>query len=274
MDGLRWISQPPLRDPVALVAFEGWNDAAEAASGAVWHVLERNDSLEIAVIDYEEYADYQVTRPIIETVDGERTIVWPHTRVRAIETEGERDLVVVLGEEPRLRWRAFVEEVAAVLQQLQVTDVVTFGAFIGQVPHTLPVPVIGVTDDQDVRDRLGLLPSTYEGPTGIIGVLNDGLRQAGLSVASLWAATPHYLSGSSNPKATQALLEKASGLLQLDLDAASLDRDVTAWEQRVETAIRDSDDLSEYLAELEAEALPDGGQLVEEIEQFLRDPDA
>ncbi|MDH3251123.1 MAG: PAC2 family protein [Acidimicrobiia bacterium] len=277
MDIIEWISQPELRDPVAIVAFEGWNDAAEAASGALWHLLEKHDSLELAVIDHEEFADFQVTRPTVQVVDGEREIRWPHTKAWAISSIGSRDVVVVLGDEPRLRWRAFSREVTALLTALGVSEVLSLGAFLGQVAHTLPVPIIGVTDNASLQARLGLLPSTYEGPTGIIGVLNEAFKTGGMRAWSLWAATPHYLSGSNNPKASQALLEKASRLLDIDLDAESLNRDVGEWEQRIAAVVSDSDELTDYLVELE-EAAPmladEGGeQLVEEIEQFLRDPE-
>ncbi len=277
MEELSWISRPSLRDPVALYAFSGWNDAAEAATGALWNILSLNDSLDVAVIDHDAFNDHQVSRPLISYEGDERVITWPETRVYAIETQQARDVVVVLGEEPRLRWKAFARILQHVVSELGVVEAVALGAFIGQVPHTLPVPVVGVTENVEQRLALGLLPPTYEGPTGMTGILTEQLRGAGVNVTSLWAATPHYLSENSNPKAAQTLLVKAEALLGLDLDSAGLDREVKQWERRVDSAVQNSDEMSEYLAELEDSAdlysppADTGGQLVDEIERFLRD---
>lgn len=277
MEELRWICRPSLRDPVAIFAFAGWNDAADAATSALWNVLSLNDSLDVAVIDHDGFNDHQVSRPIISYEDEQRIITWPETRFYAIETDQERDIVVIIGEEPRLRWKSFVRIVEHVLSELGIVDAVALGAFIGQVPHTLPVPVIGSSVSDEQRDAMGLLPPSYEGPTGITGVLSSVLADAGVNVVSLWAATPHYLADAPNPKAARALLDKAEQLVKLDLSSSGLDREVTDWERRVDTAVADSDDLAEYLAELEESAdmyspPPDtGGQLVEEIERFLRD---
>lgn len=277
MEDLSWISRPSLRDPVAIFAFTGWNDAAEAASGAVWNLLSRNDTLDVAVIDHDAFNDHQVSRPLVSHEDGERMITWPETRFYALETDQARDIVLILGEEPRLRWKTFVRIITDALTELGVTEALALGAFIGQVPHTLPVPVVGTTDNEERRLALGLLPPTYEGPTGITGVLTHELKQAGIAVTSLWAATPNYLSDNSNPKAAQTLLVKAEALLRLDLDSDGLTREVKEWERRVTTAVSDSEEMSEYLAELEESAdlysppADTGGQLVEEIERFLRD---
>lgn len=277
MEELSWISRPSLRDPVALYAFSGWNDAAEAATGALWNVLSLNDSLDVAVIDHDGFNDHQVSRPLISQEGDQRVITWPETRVYAIETEQDRDVVIILGEEPRLRWKAFARILEHVVSELGVAEAVALGAFIGQVPHTLPVPVVGVTDNVERRLALGLLPPTYEGPTGMTGILTEQLQSAGVNVTSLWAATPHYLSENSNPKAAQTLLVKAEALLSLDLDSAGLDREVKRWERRVDSAVSNSEEMADYLAELEDSAdlyspPPDtGGQLVDEIERFLRD---
>ncbi len=277
MEELSWISRPSLRDPVALFAFSGWNDAAEAATGALWNILSLNDSLDVAMIDHDGFNDHQVSRPLISYEGDERVITWPETRIYAIETDQDRDLVLILGEEPRLRWKVFARTVAHVLSELGVAEAIALGAFIGQVPHTLPVPVVGVTDNVERRLALGLLPPTYEGPTGITGVLTQLLSSAGVNVTSLWAATPHYLSENSNPKAARTLLTKAEAMLKLDLDSSGLDREVKQWERRVDSAVANSDEMSEYLAELEDSAdlysppADTGGQLVDEIERFLRD---
>lgn len=275
MSSVTWHDRPELTDPVALLAFEGWNDGGEAATMALRHAWEALDAEPVASIDHEEYADFQVTRPTI-VVDGAgaRHVEWPSTDFAVARASG-RDLVLVLGEEPRLRWRSFCDEVGTTLADLGVRRVVAMGAFIGQVPHTLPTPIIGVADD-DVRHANELLPSSYSGPTGIVGVLNSTLRDHGLDVVGLWAATPHYLAGNENPKAAQALLAKAAGVLDLDLKAHELLPIVDAWVQQVSKAMKESDELSGYVETLEAstDRFEEGDDLVEEIERFLREGDA
>lgn len=278
MEELSWITRPRLRDPIALFAFTGWNDAAEAASGALWHLLATNDTLDVAVIDHDTFNDHQVSRPIVSYEGGDRVLTWPETRVYSIETDQDRDLLVILGEEPRLRWKAFTRIIEHVLSELGSTEALALGAFVGEVAHTVPVPVFGVADSPERREALGLLPPTYEGPSGMTGVLTQVLGDAHLDVTSLWAATPHYLSGSANPKASRALLEKAEAVLRLDLGSELLGREVTDWEHRIAAAVADSEELTEYLAELEdstesySQPSDTAGQLVEEIEKFLQDP--
>lgn len=274
MEPLTWHSRPAVTDPVVIGAFEGWNDAAGAASGAVEWLIDRSDTRLVFSIDHDEFNDHQVSRPqVVVTDEGTRDITWPATRLFGTSIDGH-DLLLLLGEEPRLRWRSFVDLIGKALRELGVHRVLTLGAFIGQVPHTLPVPIIGVLPDAGTRAALGLLPSSYEGPTGIVGVLNHYLGLEGFDASSLWAAVPHYLAGSSNPKASQALLAKATGLLAIDLGPERLDGEVSDWEQRVKRAVEDSDELRDYLAELEqsTDQWTEGneGRLVEEIERFLR----
>jgi len=274
MEPLTWHSRPALTDPVVIGAFEGWNDAAGAATGAVEWLVERSDVRLGFEIDHDEFNDHQVSRPqVVVTDEGSRDITWPSTRLFGTSIDGQ-DVLLLLGEEPRLRWRAFHQLISSALRELGVDRVLTLGAFIGQVPHTLPVPIIGVVPDNSTRTELGLLPSSYEGPTGIVGVLNHNLGLDGFAASSLWAAVPHYLASSSNPKASQALLTKATGLLSIDLAPYSLDQQVAEWEQRVTRAVADSDELREYLAELEQStdqwSQGDEEHLVEEIERFLR----
>lgn len=272
MDSVTWHDRPELVDPVALLAFEGWNDGGEAATMALRHVWDALDADPVATLDHEEYADFQVTRPTI-VVDGggARHLDWPSTEF-ATARSGGRDLVLVLGEEPRLRWQAFCGEVADTLAQLGVERLVALGAFIGQVPHTLPTPIIGVAPEA-VRHEHDLLPSSYSGPTGIVGVLNSVLPSHGIDVVGLWAATPHYLAGNENPKAAQALLAKASDVLGVDLRAHELLPVVDDWVQRVGRAMKESDELAGYVETLESsnERFEEGDDLVEEIERFLRD---
>lgn len=275
MEPLTWHSKPTVTDAIVIGAFEGWNDAAGAASGAVEWLLEHSDTRLVFTLDHDEFNDHQVSRPqVIVTEEGSREITWPATRLFGTSIDGQ-DVFLLLGEEPRLRWRSFIGIITQALRELKVGRVLTLGAFIGQVPHTLPVPIIGVVPDTATRTALGLLPSSYEGPTGIVGVLNHYLGLDGFDASSLWAAVPHYLAGSANPKASQALMAKASGLLSIDLGAPDLDPEVATWETRVSEAVADSDELAEYLAELEQStghwAQADEGQLVEEIERFLRE---
>lgn len=277
MDPVIWHDRPELTDPVAVIAFEGWNDGGEAASTAVRHAWEALGAEPVATIDHEEYADFQVTRPTI-VVDGEnaRHLDWPSTDVGVVSASG-RDIVLVLGDEPRLRWRSFTDELVGVLRALGVDRAVALGAFIGQVAHTLPVPIIGVAPDE-VRDRHDLLPSSYSGPTGIVGVLNSALPDAGIEVTGLWAATPHYLAGNENPKAAQALLARTEAILGVDLQSHLLLPDVDEWVERVTSAMAESEELRGYVETLEASAERltggDGDDLVEEIERFLREGDA
>ena len=275
MDSVTWHERLELDDPVAVIAFEGWNDGGEAASGAVRHAWEALDAVAVATIDHEHYADFQVTRPdIVVDGDGARHLDWPSTDVGVARVDG-RDLVLVLGDEPRLRWRAYCDEVARVLADLGVRRVVLLGAFIGQVAHTLPVPVIGVADDA-LRADHDLLPTSYAGPTGITGVLTATLPEAGIDVVGLWAATPHYLAGNENPKAAQALLGRAGGILGLDLRADELLPMVDDWVGKVTEAMAESTELRGYVESLEAsvERFEAGGDdLVTEIERFLREGD-
>lgn len=272
-NAFEWLEVPTVNDPLALIAFEGWNDAGNAASGVVEFVREATGAHLIAVIDHDEFNDHQVSRPHVSTSDdGERVITWPDTRLFTASLDG-RDLVLVLGEEPRLQWKRFCRIVSSALTDLGVTAAITFGAFLGQVPHTLDVPVIG-SYDIDTRHAHGLLPSRYEGPTGIIGVLNQWLRRDGFDAGSLWAATPHYLQSTSNPKAVRALLSKAQMLGGFEVEMGDLEVEVAEWEARVAAAVADNEELAGYLEEMksiiaEADDGDDGG-LVEEIERFLR----
>jgi len=272
---MEWLEVPALSDPLALVAFEGWNDAGDAASGAVEYLRTATDARLIGIVDHDDFNDHQVTRPHVTTTDsGERTIDWPDTRLY-VANAGGRDLVLVIGEEPRMQWKRFCRLLSGSLKEAEANTVITFGAFLGQVPHTLEVPVIG-SYDVETRRAYDLLPSRYEGPTGIIGVLNQWLKKDGFDAGSLWAASPHYLQSTTNPKAARALLAKAQTLGGFELAMDELDVEVAEWEARVAAAVSDNDELAGYLREMEevlAEAIDDDDDdtnLVEEIERFLR----
>jgi proteasome assembly chaperone (PAC2) family protein len=286
MDAIHRFSKPQLRRPRAVIAFEGWNDACEAASGVVEYVLGQSGMVEpFAVVDPEEFFDFQVRRPQVSIDDGgTRSLTWPTTKFFAVEyPAAERDLVLVLGEEPSFRWKTFARQITQVLCEVDVEEVVLLGAFIGQVAHTRPVPVVGVATDPNLVVQHGLASSSYEGPTGIIGVLQEACREVGLPAMSLWAATPHYLAANAYPKAMLALLARTRDILSLPTDLSGLERAADAFDARVTDALEESGELSEYVSELEDEA-GNGAEvsefdpsltddLVQEIETFLRDQD-
>lgn len=274
MPALRWLERPFLNDPIALIAFEGWGDAGESASQAAATFLENLNSNLIATMDPDEHFDFQVRRPLVEVDStGTRDITWPRNEIHSVRGI-ERDLVVVLGEEPHYRWKAFIKELVDALQSLGVKRAVTMGAFIGQVAHTLPVPLVGSATRPDTLSLHGLLPSGYEGPTGIVGVLNHALGNAGIDVISVWAAVPHYLSNQEYPPAAEALAVKASELVGVTIDIGELAHASRDFISTVDQAIEDNTELLRYVEQLEEEAddeITRTDQLVEEIEDFLRD---
>jgi proteasome assembly chaperone (PAC2) family protein len=275
-----WHDRPQLRNPGALVAFSGWGDAANAATGAVEYLMRSYDGGRLlAEISCDEYLDFTQRRPIVSMVEGgTRHVTWPDTAVYGIELGGQpRDLVIILGEEPHLAWRRFATTVIEMLGEIGVTQVVTLGAFIGQVAHTLPVPVVGVIDDADLMERHGLMASNYEGPTGIVGVLNDAFIRADLDSASLWAAVPHYLAANPNPRAMLALVQRAAALLGIAVETTALAVEAAEFQTKVDEAVMRSTELTGYVRRLEQagdqpEMQPDAGaELVNEIEHFLRE---
>ncbi len=268
----RWRSV--LERPLGLVAFRGWNDGGEAASMAIQHLLESYPSTHIGTLDHEEFADFQVTRPEVIMDGDSRSILWPQTDIHQVELP-DRDLVVVIGDEPRLKWRTYCSEISKMFGFLGVDRIVCLGAFIGQVAHTLPVPIIGVAPPE-VRVRHGLLSSNYTGPTGVLSVLNDTLCNAGLDSMSLWAAIPHYLATIDNPQASQALLSRAFEVLGESAGARGLNDRVEEWRDQVEDILAESEELRHYINGLEQSGTldPDAGdELVEDIEAFLRETD-
>jgi hypothetical protein len=271
MPSLQWLEKPILRDPVALIAFEGWGDAGESASQAAAEFLDKLDASLFAIIDPDEHFDFQVRRPIIELDStGIRAISWPRNELYAIKG-GDQDVVLVIGEEPHYRWKGFTRDLVDALKSVGVTRAVTLGAFIGQVAHTLPVPLVGSATKPDTLAIHGLLPSGYEGPTGIVGVLNHALGNAGIDVLSVWAAVPHYLSNQEYPPATEALAIKASELVGVSLDIGDLTSASRQFLSTVDSAIEGNTELERYVSRLEEDAdSDDSDRLVDEIEKFLR----
>ncbi|HEY5651481.1 MAG TPA: PAC2 family protein [Acidimicrobiia bacterium] len=278
MDRLIWEQRPTLRDPIALLAFEGWGDAGESSSMAVRYLIDEFDADRLARIDSDDFFDFQVRRPEIELDhEGTREVLWPDCEVWAVRPFGaERDLVIITGHEPHTRWKAFSRDIVTVLDTLGVGIAVTMGAFIGQVPHTLPVPLVGSSSRPDLLERHSLFTSGYEGPTGIVGVLNSVLNAAGFETLSVWAAVPHYLSNQEYPPGGLALLDKVLEILDLSLDTSELTMASAEFRQQVDDALADSE-IIDYVQELESHSLTGDDTvdpaelLVEEIERFLED---
>lgn len=272
---------PELRDPVMIAAFEGWNDAGDAASGAVEYLIDRYDAELIAEIDPEEFLDFTSTRPQAKIDDdGERVIVWPTTRVYAAELPGGGgDALLMLGSEPQLKWRTFCEQIVSIAREAGCRLVVTLGALVAEVPHSRPVPVVGTVSDASLQSELGLAPSTYEGPTGVVGVLSAACREAGFPSASLWAAVPTYVPTAPSPKATLALLEHTSEVLGMWVPATDLEIAAASYERQVSELVQEDDETSDYVTQLETRHDDDaegaGRSLVEEVERYLKGrPDA
>lgn len=288
MDTVQWQSRPELSRPILLAAFEGWNDAGDAASMAVGFLAQAFDAEVFATIDAEDFYDFTETRPLVRVDDdsGRRVIQWPDIEFSAARVPGgAHDLVLVRGIEPQLRWRTLAKAVAAVADQLGVELAVTLGALLADVAHTRPVRVTGSSDDRELAVRLGLRASRYEGPTGIIGVIHDALRSAGIPAASFWAAVPHYVQQLPSPKATLALVERSVALAGTALDVAELRTASADYERHVNERVADDEDAVAYVASLESAGDDDWddplepGRLVEgdidelaaEVERFLRD---
>ena len=268
----------PLQDPVLIAAFEGWNDAGDAASGAIEHLEQVWEARAVVALDPEDYYDFQVTRPIVSLVDGTtRRITWPTTRFSICRPPGaSRDLVLVHGLEPNLRWRSFCAELLEISQQLEVRTVVTLGALLADSPHTRPVPVTGTASDRGVARALGLERSRYEGPTGIVGVFQDACASAGLPSLSFWAAVPHYVAQPPCPKATVALLRRVEDLLDIPVPLTDLPERARTWERQVDELAAEDRDIAAYIASLEDREpetdLPEasGEAIAREFERYLR----
>ncbi len=268
---------PPLTDALVLAAFEGWNDAGEAASNALVHLAGLWHAETIAELDPDDYYDFQVNRPTVSMVDGvSRRLTWPTTRLAlAHPTQIDRDVLLVHGVEPNMRWRGFCRELTDLFLAADASLVVTLGALLADSPHTRPVPVTGIAYDAQTAARMGLDRSRYEGPTGIVGVLQDACINAGLPAVSLWAAVPHYVAQPPAPKATVALLRRIEDLLDLAVDLGDLEEQARSWESTVDELAGEDADIAEYvrsLEEREVTELPEasGEAIAQEFERFLR----
>jgi len=276
---------PLLRDPVMIVAFTGWNDAAEGASGAVEHLLsawrEKDDDVLpqlIAEVDAEEFYDFQVNRPHISIDDSSiRSIRWPGTQIFGLVVSTmKRDLVIVTGVEPSMRWKTFTADLLDVADDLEVSLVVTLGSLLADSPHTRPITVTGTSAHPNMADRLGVSVSKYEGPTGILGIIQDGCARRGIDAVSLWAAVPHYASNAPSPKASLALITSLEDFLEIAIPLGSLQSEADEWERSVDQLAAEDTDVAEYVKALEeskdAAELPDvsGDLIAKEFERYLR----
>jgi predicted ATP-grasp superfamily ATP-dependent carboligase len=283
MQPLIWDRRPDgLRAPAMVCAFQGWNDAGDAASSAVSFLSSALDARRFARVDSEEFYDFQANRPSVQfNDDNEREIVWPTVEVfEAPAPRAPRDLVLVQGVEPSLRWRAFSGHIVDLAEALGVQVVVTLGALLGDVPHTRPVAISGHASDPALMERLGMQGSTYEGPTGIVGVLHSACAQAGLPSASLWAGVPHYVAAAANPKAALALVRRVEGLLGVSVDVSELESAAVDYERQVGLAVQSDPDIQAFVERLElaaetdeevsTEEVPSGDMLAREFQRFLR----
>lgn len=268
---------PALNDPVVIAAFEGWNDAGEAATGALTHLAQSWETRDVAALDPEDYYDFQVTRPTVATVDGERVISWPSARFAVARGALDgRDVVLVTGPEPSFRWPTFVEEIVTFAENCGASMFVTVGALLADSPHTRPIPVFMSSEDGELVEHLNLSPSTYEGPTGIVGVLASAATTYGLPAISVWASVPHYAASSPSPKATLALVAALEKLLGSDLPRGELEEMSRAWEHGVNELATSDPEIAEYVKALESakdtvdSPEASGDAIAREFERYLR----
>jgi predicted ATP-grasp superfamily ATP-dependent carboligase len=284
MQPLIWDRRPDgLRSPAMVCAFRGWNDAADAASAALTFVGSALGATRFATIDPEEFFDFQSTRPKIKVTEGRaREITWPAVEIfEARVPRAPRDLILLSGAEPSMRWPTFSRTVLELAEALGTQLVVTLGALLADVPHTRPINVTGLASDDGVVERLGLTQANYEGPTGITGVLHAACDDAGMPSASLWAAVPHYVAAAPNPKAALALVRKLEGLVGVSVDASELETATVEYERQVNLAVRSDPDVQAFVERLEESSadeaddvdptdLPSGDVIAREFQRFLR----
>jgi proteasome assembly chaperone (PAC2) family protein len=284
-----WDDHPRLRQPVLITAFEGWSDAAEAASTAGAYLSGAWGARTFASIDPEEFYDFTALRPRVRLDDDlERVIDWPSNEFSAAAIPGaSRDAVLLRGVEPGLKWKTFCQQIIDVAHDTGVELVVSLGALAAGVPHTSPVTVMGTTTNPEVAERWALGRSRYEGPTGIVGALNDALGKAGLQVASLWAALPHYVSQTPSPKGALALVEAIGRLLDVSILTTDLEIAAASYVRQVNEVVEADSDVAEYVRRLEEDIeegdgdddeldelphdLPGGDALAAEVERYLRE---
>ena len=281
MSELNVTFRPALRRPVLIAAFRGWNDGGQGASLGGAYLAKQWDATRFAEIDPEGFYDFQATRPQVSLVDGvTRQLDWPENAFYHAPIPGsDRDAVILLGVEPNLRWKTFSNLVLGLSRELGVEMLVTLGSLLADVPHTRPAPVTAAATDETLMEELGLEPSRYEGPTGIVGVVHDGCRDAGIPSVSLWAAVPHYVSLAPSPRAALALVRRLGELLQIDIELDELEQASEEYSEQVSEAVSTDAETASYVEELErrvdmleaAEELPSGESLAAELTRYLRE---
>jgi len=276
---------PSLRDPIMLIAFSGWNDGAEAATGALDHLLsawtDSNDDVVpvlIAQVDSEDFYDYQVSRPQVRVSDSmQREITWPGTQIFGLSIPSmKKDLVIVTGVEPSMRWKSFTREILDIADDLETSLIITIGAMLSDSPHTRPIRILATTSNPSIGSRLDLQPSNYQGPTGIIGAIQDGCTKRGIESLSLWASVPHYAPNAPSPKASLALIQAIEDYLGISIPLGDLREQAETWEDSVTQLASEDADVADYVKALEASKdaadLPEvsGETIAKEFEKYLR----
>jgi proteasome assembly chaperone (PAC2) family protein len=284
MSDVIWSRRPELRAPVMVCAFKGWNDAGEAASAAISFIRSHFDADAVASIDPEEYYDFTAVRPTVRLADGlTREIDWPENAISAAEVPGaEGDLVMLQGTEPSLRWRRFSEQLVATARGLGVRMVITLGALLADVPHSRPVALTGIASDDLLLERLRFNRTSYEGPTGIVGVLHHACAAAGVPSASLWASVPHYVAAAPNPKVALALVRAFEGAAGVAVDAGELEEAAEDYERQVTAAVASDPEVKAFVERLETamdevqadatpeERIPSADTIARDFQRFLR----
>ncbi len=283
MSDVSWSDRPRLRNPLLVCAFKGWNDAGEAASAALRFLIESFDAEQVGAIDPEEYFDFSDTRPTVSLEGGRsRVIEWPELAFHAASVAGaDRDLLLLEGPEPSLRWRNFTRTVIEAGRELDAREMVTLGALLADVPHTRPTHVTGLASDDSLIERLGFERSSYEGPTGIVGVLHDACTKAEMPSSSLWASVPHYVAAAPNPKAALALVRKFEGLAHMAVDASALEEAAEDYERQVSAAVASDPDVKAFVERLEEsmdeseekappQRIPSADAIARDFQRFLQ----
>src|SRR2546423_7001391 len=283
MDRIEWSERPALKSPLVVCAFKGWNDAGEAATAALGFLIDTFDATEVARIDPEEYYDFTAVRPTVRLSEGRtRIIEWPENTVHAAQVAGaEHDLLLLQGTEPSLRWRRFTGQVVEAARELDAHMVITLGSLLADVPHSRPVPITGIASDGGLVQRLGYERSTYEGPTGIVGVLHHECAKAGISSVSLWASVPHYVAAAPNPKAPPALIRSFEGVAGVVVEARDLEESSEDYERQVNAAVSSDPDVKQFVERLEEtmdevaeetppDQIPSADSIAQDFQRFLR----
>ena len=285
MKHVEWRERPELRSPALVCAFKGWNDAGEAASAALGFLVESFDAREVARIDPEDFYDFTAVRPTVRMSEGRtRVIDWPENTLHAASVAGaDHDLLLLQGVEPSLRWREYTGMIIQLARELGVDTVVTLGALLADVPHTRDVPMTGICSDAEMVDKLGFQPSSYEGPTGMVGVLHHACSEAGFTAVSLWASVPHYVAAAPNPKAALALIRSFEGVAGIAVDGLDLEHSAEEYQRQVDAAVASDPDVKSFVERLEQtldevaddispdpEQLPSADSIARDFQRFLR----